>query len=461
MKILTRSYWPPVVAALLMVAATGVWTWQTFQRFREAERENSRRFASGVFNALQGTFRAVGDHGRFQKDQLEQALGETIRHSPLSFVVVEQDGRRMCAAGQVPDVLNLAAETGEEQRDGMTILWRRVRLQDELRPPRPERMHSMPMRNLLPPRGDFHPTPAPSPDAKYDLIFGPGDQVMALGLAHVPPPPGRRGFASPLRDLTLILVATLLFIGASTTAWILSIRSGRLTEQLEVERMRRNHLEELGLAAAGLAHETKNPLGIILGLAQRIASDPRVPEESRTMADHILDEVDKAAARVGGFMVFAKQREARKTPVDVREAVAKVVEVISSDAQAAKVAISQECPPLTVLADGEMLSQILVNLLLNSLHASRAGGAIAVRVENLGKSARLVVADRGSGITADLLPNVFKPYVTGRADGHGLGLAIVKRYADLHGWTVGIESQPGRGTTVTITGIQTLRSGNA
>ena len=63
------------------------------------------------------------------------------------------------------------------------------------------------------------------------------------------------------------------------------------------------------MAAAGLAHETKNPLGIILGFAQQILGNPEEPAGSRVMIEHIIDEVDKAQARLGNFMTFARQRK--------------------------------------------------------------------------------------------------------------------------------------------------------
>jgi len=63
------------------------------------------------------------------------------------------------------------------------------------------------------------------------------------------------------------------------------------------------------------------------------------------------------------------------------------------------------------------------------------------------------VEDQGSGISPELLPNIFKPYVAGNADGHGLGLAIVKRFVEEHGWTIRVDSQLNRGTEVTVSGI--------
>jgi signal transduction histidine kinase len=105
-----------------------------------------------------------------------------------------------------------------------------------------------------------------------------------------------------------------------------------------------------------------------------------------------------------------------------------------------------------------MMEQVLMNLLLNSLQASERGTLVSLRLESRGATADLVVEDQGRGIPPSLLRDVFKPYVTSRAEGHGLGLAIVKRIVDQHGWTIAVRSVEGRGTRVTIAGIPVATS---
>ncbi len=448
MRFLTRTYWVPIIVALLIAAAVGFWALQTTRGFRDMSQERPRRFAFGVFNTLEGTLRALGDHGRFRRDQVERVLNGAIGDSPLSFVVIEQDGKRLFQAGDVPADLSVSGDSGESLKQDVSLFWRMVRLQDGAPGGAPE-------------------TPA-APDAMFDVKLGGSDQIMILGLAaqpegRGPPPPegGRRPPLSPETTMLIAFVVVLLFLAAGTAAWIMTIRSGLLAEQLEAERARLNHLEELGLAAAGLAHETKNPLGIVLGLAQRITGNPRVPEESRVMAEHIIDEVDKATARVGNFLTFARQRQAKEERVDVQGVVARVADVMRADFSSAGVKLALACAPMRILADEEMLSQILVNLLLNSLHASSAGTTVTVRAAAHGASAQLCVEDQGSGIEPDLLPHIFKPYVSGRADGHGLGLAVVKRFVEQQGWAIRAESQVGRGTRITISGIRIAPDGEA
>jgi signal transduction histidine kinase len=118
---------------------------------------------------------------------------------------------------------------------------------------------------------------------------------------------------------------------------------------------------------------------------------------------------------------------------------------------------------LALVADPEQFEQVLVNLLLNSLRASPTGTRVTVTLARDGGHGRLTVTDRGTGIDPGLREDIFKPYVTGRSDGHGLGLAIVKRIVESHGWTVELDSPAdpqGNGTTATISRIALAEEGN-
>ena len=123
------------------------------------------------------------------------------------------------------------------------------------------------------------------------------------------------------------------------------------------------------MAAAGLAHETKNPLGIVRGFAQRISQDQAEPAESRTMADHIVDAVDRAPARLGEFMTYASVRELDMSCVDVSDVLDHVHSILKPDTEEAGVILDVQADHVRVAADRDMLCQILINLLLNSLQS--------------------------------------------------------------------------------------------
>lgn len=429
MRVAIRTYRIPIIVTALMVIALAFWAWQTWQSIIERGQERQRQHAIGVFETIEGTIQVLGQN-RLRRGQIESVLESIIRDSHVRFVILEEDGRRIFQIGDAPDTLVLPSPEGESYSKDRFILWRKVRMKGDA--------------------GVEGARVQPSMVGESNLTLGKSGQVMILGV-EAPQDHGR--YSRALQSMFLTLITGLLFVTASLVAWIMAIRSRLLTEQLETERAHRAHLEELGLAAAGLAHETKNPLGIIYGISQQIADNPEEPKQSRVMLEHIMDEVDKATARLGNFMTFARQRKVNATSLDTRKVGAKVGEILKPDFDAVGVKLEMSCASLRILADEEMLRQILVNLLLNSLHASSAGGKVTVRMERQGGRAALTVEDQGSGISPELLPNIFKPYVAGNADGHGLGLAIVKRFVEEHGWTIRVDSQLNRGTEVTVSGI--------
>jgi signal transduction histidine kinase len=232
-------------------------------------------------------------------------------------------------------------------------------------------------------------------------------------------------------------------------AWGAMARSRRLQVRLAAARTGREHDEELSLAAAGLAHETKNPLGVIRGLAQQIVADPGGAETSRR-AQAIMEEADVATDRLGDFLQYARIRQPILRPLAAAPHCERVAALVADEFRAAGLGLRLELSPMFILADAEMLSQALLNLLLNSLRFTPAGGHVTLALRPSGdRLAELSVADTGSGIPEALRPGLFKPYV-GQRGGHGLGLAIVKRIVDQSGWRISLDSRPGQGTVFTI-----------
>ena len=253
-----------------------------------------------------------------------------------------------------------------------------------------------------------------------------------------------------------VLGASWLAIVALAMFWARGIRNRILGAALDAERRQRTHLEEMNLAAAGLAHELKNPLGLILGLASRLVDTPGVSRVGLDTAEQIMDEADRASARLGDFINFARLPTPEIKPCQADEVIEGVVKALRYDYEEAQVTLLTELEPVTIACDVSMLEQVLINLLLNSLQASEPGTTTWLGLRAQGSQATLVVEDQGCGISPELLPDIFKPYVTGRADGHGLGLAVVRRDVEEHGWSLSVTSLPQQGTTFTIGQIEVL-----
>jgi signal transduction histidine kinase len=383
---------------------------------------------------LAGAIHALEENGHLGRDEIETILEHIMDNSPYQFLVLVQNEKHILQAGKIPPAMTLPPTETESFSKGFYLFSRKVHL-----------LKGDGWRDDTEPHSEIGDSNA------LGLWLGDVEPLMILG-GDV----RDHGYPRALSHVLGPLAIAVLLLTASVAAWIMVIRSRLLTEQLRMERARSAHLEDLGLAAAGLAHETKNPLGIISGIAQQIAGDSEVPERSKAMLEAIIDEVDKSASRLGHFMTFAKHREIKAVPVDIHDLVHKIAKVLQPEFDAAGVKLKVSCASSLLLADEDMLRQILVNLLLNSLEASPEGGSVEVRTARLGPRVTLVVADQGRGIQPELLPDIFKPYVAGNANGHGLGLAIVKRFVEDHGWTIKAESQLNRGTVVTVSGMTLL-----
>ncbi|MBN1420769.1 MAG: hypothetical protein JXP34_18505 [Planctomycetes bacterium] len=265
------------------------------------------------------------------------------------------------------------------------------------------------------------------------------------------------------RDLTLrgaiVIVAAIAAAGGILVA-LARAKARRLTTELAVSEERAHRTREWALLGAGLAHETKNPLSIVRGLAQQLVEESSEDPRRAEPAHKIVDEVDRIVARIGEFLRFSRPAEPQPEPIDLRALAQEMASLIGPDLAARKGRIDVDVAPIRIVADREMLRQILLNLLINAARAIPEGGTVRIAAGEAGADgAAIEVADDGEGIPADAIDRVFEPYYTRTPGGTGLGLAIVKRLAEAQGWRVGIESPAGGGARVRITGIERVRDG--
>ena len=428
-----RQYAAPVLGGVFLLLLLGIWAWQEHWRVRAQAILQIRESGEAVSRALVGSMRPWMRHGRFRRDRLTETLESVVETTGIRFVVIRDGHGTVAVAGEAPPHIETFGPGGGRPEGDTFILWRTVKFQVP-----------------LPSRQEGRGTPwTPPPDA-IQFHFAKASQLLIVGM-------NAAGYRARIRAAdartAVVLIVGGICVFAIVAGWTLSIRSRILAEELKVVRARAAHLEELSLAATGLAHETRNPLGIILGLAQHINRNPEKTEDNRIKAEHIVDAADRAAARLGDFMTYAKPREVRLTHVDGCVLLENVLDILRPDFDAAKVRLELVCDPLRIEVDEDMFRQVLVNLLLNSLNASGPETTVTVRLESRDESAVLEVEDHGHGILPELLPNILKPYVTGDTNGHGLGLAIVQRFVNEQGWRMRVESEPERGTRVVISGI--------
>lgn len=442
---MTRSYIIlPVVGALLLVLLAA-WSTLEGRRTREQQFRELQSYSRATARALLGSAQSDMRRGCLHRERMGTMLERIVETTDLRFVLLRQGETRLASAGEEPAGLRIVGPAGDEWLQGLFVHWETVCIQE------------------CGGRGGGRggggggwgagrPAGAGSgaESADQEVALGPGNQLIVLGLdarqavAHV---------AAAQRRLAVMLAVGALAALAFLLAWGFSLRARRLRVELQETHARTEHLEELHLAAAGLVHETRNPLGIIRGLAQQIA-DGEDAGRAGERALNIVEEADIASARLGDFLQYARAWTPVLAPVPVDEVFARLATLLEGDLKAAGATLLHPPAGVVIEADGRMLTQVLMNLLLNSIQAARTGDQIQLLCRVAQAQATLEVRDSGRGIDPALLPRVFKPYVSGRPNGHGIGLAIVKRMVDEHGWRIAIASPPGQGTTVTISGIR-------
>jgi signal transduction histidine kinase len=233
------------------------------------------------------------------------------------------------------------------------------------------------------------------------------------------------------------------------------------TEQrrLEVQLMAADRLAALGRLAAGVGHEINNPLAYVIGNLQIALESLRHRDtaEATERLEEALGGAERIRLIVRDLKVFGAHAPEALAPVDVHRVVDSCARVAESEIRlrAALVRDFSQVPP--VLASEPRLAQVVLNLLVNAIQSIPEDGAqnhaitVSTRLEPDGRVA-LRVSDTGVGIERDDLPRVTDPFFTTKADrgGTGLGLSICNMLVTDQGGQMVIESEIGRGTTVTV-----------
>lgn len=214
---------------------------------------------------------------------------------------------------------------------------------------------------------------------------------------------------------------------------------------------------ELAELAGGFIHEIKNHLNTLSLNLQLLAEDfekPETPRERKALdrVTKLSDECRRLVDLSNDFLRFARVTEPRLTPTSLDEVVTRLVVYLTPTALAQGVEINWfPSPDLPLVKlDAELFQTVLLNLMLNAEDAMPEGGTLTLQAATEGDWVVLDVIDTGCGMDAELLTNVFKPFVTTKPSGNGLGLATTKKIVLAHGGTIAAQSEPGRGTKFTI-----------
>ena len=214
----------------------------------------------------------------------------------------------------------------------------------------------------------------------------------------------------------------------------------------------RDRLAEIGKFSTIIAHELKNPLGIIKGAVDIIAKTSTAPQLRTTMTGYIQDEVQRLNKIIEDFLAFARPAPPQKVLCDINDVVRKFASHFTIPDTAQKnVRLQVELGAQTQAEiDEDQIYQVLLNLANNALQAIGPDGLITIRTDCHEGLVTLQVLDTGPGIPPEMREKVFEPFFTTRAQGTGLGLAIVKKFIESHQGGVSIAEAPGGGTIFKI-----------
>jgi signal transduction histidine kinase len=275
-------------------------------------------------------------------------------------------------------------------------------------------------------------------DGTVEAVLG----VTAGGGFHERVPALRRALVGvTIGGAALVVILGAVFFGMS--------RRLTLTESA---LSRAETLSAMGMMAAGVAHEVRNPLAIISGTAARLKKRYSPDGTADPLFDFIPEEVERLNGIVEGYLRFARDEPLLLVECDLREVVDRGARLVREELASQRVALSQSgtTDPVHARADPQRLQQALLNLLLNAAQAMPDGGEVEVTLETEGRRAIVGVADHGPGFGQRELRSAFTPFFTTKEQGSGLGLVMARRIVEGHGGAIRIANRPGRGAVVTI-----------
>jgi two-component system sensor histidine kinase HydH len=223
--------------------------------------------------------------------------------------------------------------------------------------------------------------------------------------------------------------------------------------KLQEEIRRKEKLAALGGLAAGVAHEIRNPLSSIKGLASYFGSKFSEGSEDREATSVMIREVDRLDRVISELLYYARPSELKVRTTDINEMLEHSVRLVQEDAKSKNIEIqwtSNESLPHAQV-DPDRFSQCLLNLYLNAIQAMGQGGVLSVKnYMNDNREIVVEIEDTGKGINQDDLEKIFDPYFTTKPSGTGLGLAIVHKIIEAHSGRVTVASVMGKGTVFRI-----------
>jgi len=433
---------PGVVGLVFLVSMWllfAFWQWTEYEHQRRLIHASLSSQAESLASAVRGNIQSHRWFGPFVQQQLPRTLEILARSQNVVTIaiVVDDDLGDVYFAGDQEEA-DFSLPVGEHPRDGTLQIVQRFSLENS-----PPLMHAM--------HGNF-PMTSESQEFTSVIVLN-----RAATLAQI----RREG-----RNRMLIFGLGTLLLLATAAVWQFTFRLTQAEGKARILQSEARHLSELGQAAAGLAHETRNPLGLIRGWTERLveAGLPDMVRQEQAVA--VLEECDRVTARINQFLAFARPVEPIQEPLFLGEVVNDLRTLLQSDLDehGLRLETSGINHPVAILADRDQLRQVLFNLLQNAIAFSPIGSTVKMTMHRSGQHRsktdhyRLEIADQGPGVAAHLADTLFEPYVSQRSGGTGLGLSVVRRIAAAHDWQVGCQNGADGGAIFWVDGIHAADS---
>lgn len=247
--------------------------------------------------------------------------------------------------------------------------------------------------------------------------------------------------------------------GGANRGLVLVLRNLSRVRDLEEQIRRSERLAALGILAAGIAHEVRNPLVGVRGAAQLLEKEPDFPARLHEYTGMIIRQVDRLNRIVNDLLALAEQRPLEARPCNAHQALEEALRLGGATGRPGLTVVRQYDPEVPAVAgDFDRLLQVFLNLVRNGIEAMPDGGELTVRTRfervappcGGGAAVLVEIQDRGPGMPEEVRSRLFTPFFTTKDSGTGLGLALSLRIVEEHRGAIEVQSRPGAGATFRV-----------
>ncbi|NQU16980.1 MAG: GAF domain-containing protein [Candidatus Saganbacteria bacterium] len=239
------------------------------------------------------------------------------------------------------------------------------------------------------------------------------------------------------------------FLSTISNQFAVAIERAHLHQEL----LQADKMSSLGTVAAGMAHEIKNPLASIMGMTEMVTKALETGD-SETIEDFkkvVPKELNRINDLVQNLLTYAKPPKLNKNSVNINEILSDVLKLFELELMQKNIKLKKDFGNVSKKElDPEQIKQVFTNLILNAEQSMPNGGELKISSELVNNQIMIKISDTGIGIENDKLKNIFDPFFTTKEKGAGLGLAITYRIVKEHDGEIEVDSNPGQGTTFTL-----------